>query len=797
MLMLSPRWSKVFADVWSNKTRTTLVVLSIAVGVFAVGMVAGTNAILAREVVAAYMAVNPADAALYPDAFDDELVQVVRDMPGVKEASAARSLSVRLQTGPDQWRDMTVAAVPDFEDIRINQLRPFEGAYPPRDRELLFERSSLPLVPGKQIGDTVTVELPDGKRRELTIGGTVYTPNLPPAALFNNTFTYATFETLEWLGAGPGYNELGITVEGDRLDKQHITEVAKRVRDKVEAGGRTVYFTWIPEPATHPADSAIRPLLLLLGVLGTLSLFASSFLVVNTITALLTQQVRQIGMMKAIGAQRPDIFLMYIVTVLLLGLLALAVAAPLAYAGAAGLATLLGGLMNTILTSYALPADVWLLMAAIALLVPLVAAIWPVFAGVAVTVREAVSGYGLGKGRFGRSRLDRMLERVRFLSRPLLLSLRNTFRRKGRLALTLTTLTLSGVIFIAVFSVRDSMLLTLDDAIKYFNYDVQINFSRPYRVEQIEGVARSVPGVTAAESWGFASARRVRPDDTESDSYTMIAPPADARMIVPTVLEGRWLVAGDERAVVVNTSVTRNEPDVAVGSTVTLTIDGRESDWRVVGVVRGIGDQAILYANYPYFSRETRLAGRAGFGIVQIQPNDPANQARIAQLLEERFEREGMQVVQTQTIASIRQQNEASFGIIVSFLLVMALLLAIVGGLGLMGTMSINVIERTREIGVMRAIGASDGHVLRIVLVEGVMIGVLSWALAAALALPLSKLLSDAVGFAFFQTALTYAYSLVGALIWLALVVVIAALASALPARGATRLTVREVLAYE
>jgi putative ABC transport system permease protein len=114
-----------------------------------------------------------------------------------------------------------------------------------------------------------------------------------------------------------------------------------------------------------------------------------------------------------------------------------------------------------------------------------------------------------------------------------------------------------------------------------------------------------------------------------------------------------------------------------------------------------------------------------------------------------------------------------------------------------MGTMSINVIERTREIGVMRAIGAADGQVLRIVLVEGVLIGVLSWLTAALLAVPVSKLLSDAVGYAFFQAPLTFAFSLVGALIWLGLVTLIAALASLLPARNATRLTVREVLAYE
>ena len=84
----------------------------------------------------------------------------------------------------------------------------------------------------------------------------------------------------------------------------------------------------------------------------------------------------------------------------------------------------------------------------------LLAALAPVLSGARITVREAISGYGLGKGRFGKGRIDRLIERVRFLSRPMLLSLRNTFRRKGRLALTLTTLTLSGLIFVAVFSVR-------------------------------------------------------------------------------------------------------------------------------------------------------------------------------------------------------------------------------------------------------------------------------------------------------------------------------------------------------
>lgn len=590
---------------------------------------------------------------------------------------------------------------------------------------------------------------------------------------------------------------MNITVTGDRFDKEHIADVAALVRNKIESSGRTVYFTYLPEPGRHPAHQVLQPLFLLLAFLGALSLFASCFLVVNTISALLTQQIRQIGIMKAVGARTSDVVVMYLASVLLLGVLALLLAMPLAYLVAAGLTVLISGLMNTDVTSLAMPLEVWLIMIAVGLMVPLLAALAPVFGGARVTVHEAISGYGLGKGRFGRSRIDHLLQRLHGLSRPLMLSLRNTFRRKGRLALTLTTLTLSGVIFMSVFSVRNSLLLTLDDALKYFNFHILGVFSGFYRTEQIEREALAVPGVTAAESWWSEMVRRVRPNDTESDSLTMYSVPAETRMIIPTVLEGRWLLPEDENALVINSSVLGLEPDIKVGDTVTLKIDRRETEWKVVGIVRGIGGQAILYTHYPYFARIRGFTGRAAAVTLQINPSDAANQERIAKELEAHYKSVGIRLGGTLTLSLIRQQNELFFNILIAFLLAMALLLATVGGLGLMGTMSINVLERTREIGVLRTIGASNGAVQRIVVTEGIIIGVLSWALAMIVAVPLAKVISDSVGMAFFQTPLSFSFSISGALIWLALVTIIAAIASLLPAYNATRLTVREVLAYE
>jgi putative ABC transport system permease protein len=130
-------------------------------------------------------------------------------------------------------------------------------------------------------------------------------------------------------------------------------------------------------------------------------------------------------------------------------------------------------------------------------------------------------------------------------------------------------------------------------------------------------------------------------------------------------------------------------------------------------------------------------------------------------------------------------------------MLFMALLLAVVGGLGLAGTMSLNVLERTREIGVMRSIGASNGSVRSVVMVEGMLIGLISWAIGAVLSIPASLGFSTAVGMAFMGRPLVFSFSIQGVIAWLVLALAVAAVASLLPAQRAAQISVRESLAYE
>jgi putative ABC transport system permease protein len=628
-----------------------------------------------------------------------------------------------------------------------------------------------------------------------------------------------------WLGLDRGFDELDVVVDGDAMNKEHVRAVAEDVRDKVETSGREVSFTWIPTPGKHPAAESIDPINMILGVLGLLSLVLSGFLVINTMQAQLAQQTRQIGIMKAVGGQFGQILGVYYAMVLAYAVLALAVGLPLGALAAGWMAGFMARLVNFNLPTLQPSTQVLMMELAVGLFVPVLAALWPILSAVRISAARAMSDYGMSNLRAkltrreqstagakaaageaaatgepppqGRTGAVRAGLGARVFSRPLLLSLRNTFRRRGRLALTLATLVLAGATFIAVFTVSDSLTLTLNDMFNYIEYDAYIVFKRPYRIDHMQNVALQVPGVKAAESWAFNTARRVRPDDSESDNIIIYAPNADSPLVHPTLVEGRWLVPGDEKAIVVNTLLLKDEPDIKVGDEITLKMSGDETTWTVIGIMKGTPPIAMAYMNYPYFAKTMGYVGRSPVLFTVTDVHDAASQARVAQALEDRFETLGMGVSNTLTSATERAQIQSQFNVLVIFLLIMAVLLAVVGGIGLMGTMSLNVLERTREIGVMRAVGATGFAISQIVIVEGVLIGLISWAVGVLLAYPLSVCLCNMVGNSILRSPLSYTFSTTGALLWLGIALVLASLASLLPARSASRISVREVLAYE
>jgi putative ABC transport system permease protein len=380
------------------------------------------------------------------------------------------------------------------------------------------------------------------------------------------------------------------------------------------------------------------------------------------------------------------------------------------------------------------------------------------------------------------------------------LSLRNTFRRRGRLIRTLIPLMLGGAIFISVLSVRASLFRTLEETLVSQGFDVQFQLDQPYHTRRIEQVASMVDGIAALETWTLRQGAPVHIDGSQGDEVRVAALLADTRLFRPNLVAGRWLQPDDSNAIVISTGLRYKEPGLDLGSELTLRIDGEELRWHVVGIYQVFQPPIappVTYVNQPHLWNELGSHNRVdNIRILTVQ-HDAITHERVAGELEARLRAAGIGVRSTHTASEDRRIFSERFNIITVILMIMAFLLAVVGSLGLMGAMSINVLERKREIGVLRAIGASTWSVLQIFVVEGVVIGLMSWVGALLLSQPLSRALGWRIGMTFARLPLSYVYDLLAPVLWLVIVVIVAALASLIPARNAARLAVRETIAYE
>ena len=805
-------WVKVFREIWTSKARTLLVILSIAVGVFAVGMTTNAAMIIRRDMNEPYAATNPASATLYITPFEEELARAVEHMPEVAQAEARRVESAQVRVGRGEWTSVELNVVPDYEEVRINQYALVAGQAVPDRNQILLERMTADFL-GASIGDMLTARFPGEQHTyDLEVAGIVHDMHkLPPQWIEEGT-GYVSMRTLWWMGGGSHYNVLNIVVAENPTDKEHILEVAREARQRViEKSGNYEVVGSLPfrgEPGTHYFSNDISAVLIILMLIGAMCVLLGTGLVINTSSALIARQVRQIGIIRSVGGLGRHIALMYFTSIVVFSLLALLLGIPLGLVGARGLAKLVGQQLNFDVGRVSLPVSVALLQVAVGLLVPLGAASVPILSGVKMTVYDAIIQEGnittVKTGLVGG-----LLRRFKGLSGPLVLAVRNTFRRKARLAFTLATLTLAGATFIAAFSAHRTLRQQITSINRYFLFDVTLDVPGDAYRRAVEREALREPDVAVAEGWYATSAQVVFPDGSESQDIEVMALPPDSVTLEPELVAGRWLQEGDTNAIVVNEDALGLVPSLEVGSRVALRIGGTDFDVKrrqmkheyvVVGVVSRHILGARLYAPYEYFTRVNDAQDRAN--VVRVRADaralqDGDYQEGLAARLEERFEAAGLGGGTSDTQYDLVVSNTGNFDMLLSILLLMSGLLALVGGLGLTGTLGLNVLERTREIGVLRAVGASNAAVSKVVLFEGIVVGLMSWALGALLAIPFGAALTNAISAALLQAEADVQFSTMGMGLWLALVLGLASVASLVPARRASRLTVREVLAYE
>jgi putative ABC transport system permease protein len=803
---MSVIWTKVWFDLWHNPSRTLLAMLSIAAGVFAVGAVYGMSDQLLSGMDRAHRQVFPSHInIILRDYVGAEVVGELEQIDGVVGIDPVNQLTLHYKISSEEdWGLATLVHRPDYSDQSYDRLELKAGQWPEAER-IGIERLSSQYYQ-IETGDRVTFKL-GGQEYSYTVSGKIRHPFVQPPLFGGQAHFFASQDVMETFGIPSGrYGQLLVQVEPYSLERAQ--DVAGEIRSYLAQRGYGVIVSLYQEPDRHWGRMYVEGINLVLQVMAVVSLFLSAMLVLNTMTAMITEQTDQIGVIKAIGGQRAVVIKIYLIGAAIYGLLALLLALPLSAWFAFGMSRWFLNLFNIDYLDFQFSMRALVLQGLASVVAPVLAASIPVLKGAAISVREAIATYGLG-GDFGSSWLDRFVERTAayFLSTPYAAAIGNMLRRKGRLALTLLVLTTAGVMFLVVMSLVSSIQLTLDNEMARQGYDVRIGFTRNQSMDDVNALIADVAGVESSEIWYSRNVTILREGERLQDSAglgaQLIGIPPGTGSYRPIIVAGRWLEAGDDSRVIVISQKTAEKNRIAVGDSVTLDLGELGGEvWQVIGTYRVIYGAGFLFEPiYTPLSAMWQVTARPNEGtqlLVRGSVDTLAEETELASRLTSVLEEGGI-VIDFYTTNAKRDQRvyaDNQFNSVISMLISLAALVAMVGAIGLMGSLGISVVERRREIGVMRAIGARTPALMGLFVMEGVFQGLLSFLLSVPLAYGLAQPLARMLGQAMLEVDLDYSFNFPAVLIWMAAVLILSVLSSMLPAWAAARLRVRESLAY-
>jgi putative ABC transport system permease protein len=822
-------WNKVWFDIWGNKTRSLLVILSIAAGVFAIGAIFGMVNQLLSGMDSAHTEVFPSHInVILRDYVTESVVEDLKSVPGLEDIDPVNQITIRYKLDPDDdWELGTLVERPDYDEQTYDLLALKEGMWPGTDG-MAVERMTAQFF-GMEIGDEVIFDNGDDQvSYELT--GIVRHPFVEPPPFGGQAHFFTNAEGLAEFGIPEGYYGQ-LLVRVNEFSLEEAQQVAAEIRSRLADQGIGVVVTLYQDPDEHWGRMFVEGVTLVLQVMAIVSMFLSVVIVFNSMTALITQQTDQIGVMKAVGGNRRTIIQVYLAEVMIYTVIAMFIAVPFSLVFAYFMSRNFLNLFNIDYQTFQYSTNALLIQLLIGFSIPILSALWPVLKGARISVREAIASYGIGAD-FGSSMLDRWIEKLGtyLLPTAYAASLGNIFRRKGRLILTQLVLISAGIMFLMTMTLVSSINYTLDNETARQKYDIRIGFFSSRPGAEMLDVIDDVPEIDDAQVRFSRNATLLRAGERLQDSAglgsQLIGVPAGMAMYEPYIVSGRWLQPGDEKAFVVSQE-TAEKNDIEIGDQITIDLgDLGENQGEVVGTYR------IIYGTgfeiEPIYTPLESMRSITGGGdqanqVLLTRDISDLDQRPIRQpirdlidngltsdisaleqetlLLEKLitlFEEAGIQVDFYTTTAKLEARDYADnqFGTVIAMFINLSILVAVVGGIGLMGSLGISVVERRREIGVMRAIGAGSASIRGIMIMEGVFQSLLSFLITVPLAYLLAQPLARALGQTMLSIDLDFAFNYSGLLIWLAVIIVIGVIASLFPSRSATRVSVRESLAY-
>ena len=783
---------KAARDLSSNPKKTLLVVFALILGIWGAGTVQVSYVLLMHDLQANYQRTVPAQVVFTSNDFDKLNLEQFVGKPEI-EAAEFRDFSLhRIEVRPDVWIPLWLYGVENFNAMKLARVFREEGNKVPLRNSILIERDgklvsniATASIPRVRIGNTI-VRIP--------VSGICFDPAQAPAT--QDAFIYAYTDKQSYRNiTGMAVNHRLIV----RLRNVHsMADVQKRSKalvDEFRTTGIRVSSVDIPKFNEHPHQWQLNTLLFLIGSIGFLALIMGEVLVSQLVKSIMAGQIRQMGILKAIGASRFQLFRIYVLMLLVIGALAGLIAIPASLLSGWAFAYFVAGKLNFNIITTTLPLSVYITLILASLLMPALLSVSILLKGTGTSVREALSDYGISQKTVGR---EFPFLKTLHLSERMMLAIRNSQRNMSRLTVTVFAMAFGVAIFSTGFNVRQSLWELLTGYKEEMRYDVQVVLNKAISKDEALEPLGSLENVKQVETW-IGGRGEIQSKILSTDKGAgIVALPRNTSLLKLTICNGRWLLPSNDFEVVLNQQAMELYNNPPLGSLLPLHIRDKTINARVVGMTRQF-ERAKIYADkeqYDALLNHDHLINTISF---VAKNNDYQKVIALKKSIEKAIAPSGLDIAYVMSQAERVKIIYDHLNIILSVLILLSFLVLLVSAVGMASATGINIWERTREIGVMRAIGATPNFIYALFVNEGMITCSISIVFGLLLSYPLSRLAALFFGKLMLgnNAELTYAFSTSGFFITLAVTLVFGWIASRIPAKSAISMSTHAALSYE
>jgi putative ABC transport system permease protein len=774
---------KNLRDIQRRPLRTVLTIAGVLLGVAGVVAISFTGRNLAVAQRQTYAGTRQPDVTGFVSNLSPTLVGLIERRDNVAVADT-RAIQITRASVGDDWVSTKLTGVSDFNSMKLSTLKLVSGRYPGRG-EVVFDITSTKLL-NLKIGDLVALQANTGAPvTYVTISGFVRAPATFDAAILNQVTAFAPdHDVLRILGQQYD-NYLMLKVN----EPQRASQTADEIGNILSKRGISHGAFMVRDPNSFTGSNELQTLLLLLRVFSYVGAALSSFLVANTIAAVMIEETRQIGIIKALGGTRWTTMRTYLTFAAIIGLSGSVVGWAAGLVFGQLLSKFLGGLSGLILPPFRPSFHELLLAIAVGLGVTLTSAAIPAWFSAQRRVAQLMANAGVTSD-FRRGLVQRFTARFSRLSAVMVIGVRNLVRRPVRAWITLALVAVAVAAFLATQAVSDSVNDTVDSLYSLYGADGWLVVNQ-YLDFDFNKVIEQQPQVVTAEPWGNTGGSL---GSVRTDVWGM---PQDTSIYTARIISGTWLQQSNPYSVVLTNNLA-SKIDAHVGDIRTLDVAGTSTLVQITGIVNdastylGATTTGKLFMRIEDLQRIAGVGGQTNFFALKLQSSQPQQVDVELEQLEAHFKQYG-----PETLATYKDQQSSRqvIGILTLMLNAMVVIIGVVGLAGITNTLIINLTERRREFGILRAIGATAAHLIRLVMAEALGIAAAGCLVGIAIGYPLARYLVYLTGTKLFALDFSLGLPTIAATVLVALAA--AAAVSTGPGLIAARIRPITVLRYE